>query len=290
MIVVTGASGQLGRRIVEQLLKRAPDTRIGVSVRDPEKVADLAARGVRVRRADYSDAASLRTAFEGATQVLLISSNDRKADPVAQHRTAVEVVKAAGAKRVVYTSQISSSPTSAFIPGITHGKTEAVLRESGLPFTALRNGFYATTALGFLENAIKAGELIAPEDGKFSWTGHDDLAEAAATVLMNDGRFDGATPPLTGSESLDFTDLAALASKLAGKDIKRITITDDEYVARMVKAGTPEMFARFSLGMFVAARRGEFSEVNPALEQLVGHRPMTVATLAASVMGSITES
>ena len=284
MIIVTGATGQLGRGIVEQLLKRLPAAKIGVSVRRVEKAQDLVALGVRVRRGDFDDAASLRLAFEGASQVLMVSSNAASTggDPIAQHRTAIEAAKAAGVTRVVYTSQISSSLSSAFNPGVDHGKTELMLRESGLAFTALRNGFYASHALGILGNAIKKGELMAPKDGKFSWTAHADLAEAAAAILADEGRFDGATPPLTGSEALDFADLAALASQVSGKDISRVTVSDEDYLARMVQGGTPARVAQFALGMFVASRRGEFAAVDPTLEGLVGHRPRTLRELFAA--------
>ena len=155
-----------------------------------------------------------------------------------------------------------------------------------MPFTALRNGFYASHALGVLGNAIKNGELVAPADGKFSWTAHSDLAEAAAAILVNEGRFNAATPPLTGSEALDFTDLAALASQATGREIRRITVNDDEYLARMVKAGTPARVAQFALGMFVASRRGEFAAVDPTLETLVEHRPVTLRQLLTAKLAA----
>jgi NAD(P)H dehydrogenase (quinone) len=293
MIIVTGATGQLGHAIVAQLLERVPATHIGVSVRDPSKVAGLAARdfakrGVRVRRGDYEDAESLRHAFEGASQVLMISSNAAASggDPVAQHRTAIDAAKAAGVRRIVYTSQISASPTSAFNPGVDHGATEALLRASGVPFTALRNGFYASHALGVLAGGIDRGEIVAPEDGKFSWTAHADLAEAAAVLLCDEGRFEGATPPLTGSEALDFADLAALASEITGREVRRITVTDDAYVAKMIAGGMPANVARFLLGMFVASRRGEFAAVDPTLEKLVGRAPITVRALLAAKLAA----
>lgn len=281
MIIVTGATGQLGRRIVQHLVKRTPAGTIGVSVRDPEKAHELVALGVRVRKGDFADAASLKHAFEGASQVLLVSSNAASTggDPIAQHRTAIDVAKSVGATRLLYTSQISSSSTSAFAPGQTHGATEVLLRESGLPFTALRNGFYASHALGILANAIKAGELVAPEDGPFSWTSHDDLAEGTAALLLSKTPIDGSTAPLTGFEALDFTGLAALASSSTGREIRRITVTDDQYVERMVKAGQPERVARFALGMFIAARRGEFATVDPTLERLIGHKPRSLGSL-----------
>ena len=284
MIVVTGASGQLGRSVVQQLLKRLPAAELGVSVRNPEKAQDLAALGVRVRRGDFEDAEGLRHAFEGAAQVLLVSSNARASggDPIAQHRTAIDAAKAAGAGRILYTSQIAASPTSAFNPALDHAATEALLRASGVPFTALRNGFYANSAVAMLRRASTGGELVTPADGKFSWTAHADLAEAAAVILCDEGRFDGPTPPLTGSEALDFGELCALASEVTGRELKRTSVTDDVYCENMVKAGTPLRVAHFALGMFVAGRRGEFAAVDPTLEQLLGRRPLTFKEILAA--------
>ena len=283
MIVVTGATGQLGRSIVEQLLKRTPASRIGVSVRDPEKAKGLAALGVRVRRGDFEDAESLRHAFEGASQVLMVSSNAAATggDPLAQHRRTIDVAKAAGVARIVYTSQIAASATSAFEPALDHAATEAMLQSSGLPFTALRNGFYAASAAMMLGRAISSGELVTPTDGKFSWTAHADLAEAAAIILCDEGRFNGPTPPLTGSVALDFGELCAVASELTGRTIRRVTVSDEDYCANMIKGGAPPKRATFALGMFVASRRGEFATVDPTLERLLGRKPITFKEVLA---------
>ncbi len=134
MIIVTGASGQLGHAIVLELLKLMPASEIGVSVRDPQKASDLEALGVRVRQGDFADPASLQHAFEGADQVLVVSSNARAygGDPLAQHTSAIEAARRAGVTRIVYTSQIAASPISAFAPAIDHAATEELLRQSGL--------------------------------------------------------------------------------------------------------------------------------------------------------------
>ena len=196
MIIVTGASGQLGRAIVQKLAQRVPVTQVGASVRDPEKANDLAALGVRVRRGDFDEPASLAHAFEGATQVLIVSSNAAATggDPLAQHQAAIEAARTAGAGRIVYTSHMAASSASAFPPMRDHAATEEMLRQSGLAWTALRNGFYGSSGLLFLGDALKTGVLEVPADGKVSWTAHADLAEAAAIVLADEGRYDGPTP------------------------------------------------------------------------------------------------
>lgn len=283
MIIVTGASGKLGRAIVENLVRRGGREPIGVSVRDPSRAAELAALGVRVRRGDFSDPQSLGPAFEGASQLLIVSSNGRAtgSDPLVQHQNAIDAARAAGVRRIIYTSQISASPTSAFSPGLDHAATEAMLRGSGMTFTSLRNGFYAAHAAGVVREMLETGESVAPADGKISWTAHADLAEAAAALVADDGRFEGATPPLTGSEALDLADLAALASQISGRSIRHVTLSDEDYRARRLAQGTPAHVVDFIMGMFLASRRGEFAAVDPTLEQLLGRRPIKLREILA---------
>src|SRR4051795_5665261 len=144
MIVVTGANGQLGRAIVEHLKARIPAADIGVSVRDPKKAEDL---GVRVRRGDFDDPVSLEHAFEGATQVLIVSAATTGEAALRQHRTAIEAARNAGAERIVYTSHMGANRASAFAPMPDHAATEATLEASTVPFTSLRNGFYAASGV-----------------------------------------------------------------------------------------------------------------------------------------------
>lgn len=192
MIIVTGASGQLGRAVVDTLLDRVPAEQLAVSVRDPARLADLRQRGVRVRRGDFDEPATLDEAFEGATTALIVSVNKLGDEAVRANRAAISAAASAGAKRIVYTSHLGMSPESAFPPCVTHAATEDALRDCGTAFTALRNGFYAATVPLLLRQALGSGELRVPEDGAVAWTAHADLAEAAARVLL-DGGFDGAT-------------------------------------------------------------------------------------------------
>jgi NAD(P)H dehydrogenase (quinone) len=286
MIIVTGASGQLGRGVVEQLLERVPADQVGVSVRSPEKAQWLSERGVRVRHGDFDDAASLRHAFEGAAQVLIVSASNTGGALLRQHRTAIEAARAAGVKRILYTSHMGSNPASPFAPMPDHAATEAVLQASGVAFTSLRNGFYATSGLMLMGQAVQTGQLIAPEDGPVSWTAHADLAEAAAIALADEGRLDGLTPPLTGTEALDLAGIAAIASDLSGRPIARVTVTDEQYRASLVSHGLPARQADMLTGLFAASRQGEFAAVDPTLERLLGRRPLSMrGVLAASLAG-----
>lgn len=284
MIIVTGASGQLGKETVERLLERVPAEQIGVSVRDPEKVPEFAARGVRVRRGDFEDPASLAHAFEGASRVLIVSTATTGAVAVRHHRTAIDAAKEAGAGRIIYTSHMGSNPASPFAPMVDHAATETALRDSGVPFTSLRNGFYAASGAMLLDNALRTGELAVPEDGPVSWTAHADLAEAAALALTGDGELDGLTPALTGSEAIGMTGMAEIAAELTGRTIRRSVVSDEEYRAGLVAHGLPEPSADLLLGIFAASRKGEFAEVDPTLARLIGRPPVSFREFLATTV------
>lgn len=270
MFVITGATGQLGSRIVDQLLARVPAATVGVSVRDVDRAAHLAGRGVRVRRGDFTDPATLEHAFAGADRVLIVSAAIRGGDAVTANRAAVDAARAAGAAHILYTSHQAASRDSLFPAQVTHAATEEHLAATGVPFTALRNGFYAG-ALGFvIGDALTTGRLAAPADGPVSWTAHDDLAEAAAIALAGQGVPDGVTPALTAGEALDLADVAGI---LTGRTVTRLVLDDDEWRAAAVARGMPGAAADFTLGMYRAARRGEFAVTDPTLQALLGRRP-----------------
>jgi len=271
MIIVTGATGHLGTQIVDRLLERVPAASVGVSVRDPAKARGLSDRGVRVRAGDFTDPGSLAHAFEGADQVLVISAAIRGGGAFDANRVAIDAAKAAGAGRVLYTSHQAASPDSLFPPQLVHAATEVHLAGQGVPFSALRNGFYAN-ALGIhLDSALSTGRIVVPEDGPVSWTAHQDLAEAAAIALTDGGTLDGISAPLTASVALDLGQVAGILSTLTGQTITRVTVSDDEWRASAIERGLPPMVADFSLGMFQAARRGEFAVTDPTLETVIGH-------------------
>lgn len=282
MIIVSGANGTLGRAVVEHLLDHLVPEEIGVSVREPEKAAPLAARGVRVRRGDFTDPDSLRDAFEGARQVLIVSSNTRAGDTLEQHRVAIDAAVAVGAERIVYTSHAGTGPDSQFPPARSHFATEQLLEDSGVAFTSLRNGFYAITPTYYLSSVPDTATIAVPQDGPVAWTTQADLAEAAALILADKGRFDGPTPPLTAAQALTFNDVAAILTDLTGKEVTRQIVKDDDFVSTMVSRGMPEPAAKFSLGMFLAARDGDFATVDPALEQLLGRTPTTLTEVLAT--------
>lgn len=284
MIVVTGATGKLGQRIVEQLVELLPAGQIGATAREPTKADALTKKGVRVRQGDFAQPASLASAFEGVTQLLLVSSNAEAygGDALAQHRAVIDAARAAGARRIVYTSHMGVSPTSAFSPMHNHAATEAMLRDSGIAYTALRNGFYASTVPMAVGDAASSGVLATPQDGKVSWTAHADLAAAAAQIVMQEGRFDGPTPPLTAAEALDFADVATILSQLHGRPVEWQPISDEEQEKRLSANGVPAHVIGIMLGMYRAARVGEFAAVDPTLATLLGRNPTSLRDVLAA--------
>ena len=281
MIVVTGSNGHLGRAVVEALLTRVSPARIAAGARDPGGATALAARGVDVRACDFTRADNLAAAFAGAAQVLVVSVDKLGEPALRMHRSAIEAARAAGARRVLYTSHVGARTHSPFAPASDHAATEAFLADGGLTFTSFRHGFYAESALHLVGQGLQAGEIVAPEDGPVSWTARADLAEADAIVLAEEGRLDGVTPKLTAPEALTMADLAAIASELTGRAIGRVTVSDDEWVNATVARGTPAPMADMLLGFYRAARRGDFASTDPTLEALLGRRPRTMRDMLA---------
>ena len=272
MIIITGATGALNGATVDHLLARVPASQIAVVARDVAKAQRFADLGVDVRRGDYGDAASLPAAFDGADQLLLVSSSDPAADAVALHRTAIDAAVVAGVGRILYTSHQGAALDTPFGPGRDHAATEGLLADSGVAWTSLRNGFYAHS-LGWLTGPWReAGVIAVPADGPVSWTSRDDEAEAAAIVIAADGAYDGPVT-LTAASAPTLDDVAVMASELSGRRIERIVVGDEEWVAAQVAAGRPEMMARFTLGMYRAAREGFFAGVDPLLGTLLGREP-----------------
>ncbi|MEU8156191.1 NmrA family NAD(P)-binding protein [Micromonospora sp. NPDC048986] len=284
MFVVTGATGQLGSQIVDRLLDRLPPDAVGVSVRDVDRAAGLAERGVRVRAGDFTDPATLEHAFAGADKVLVVSASIRGHAAIAANRAAIDAARAAGANRILYTSHQAASRDSLFAAQPTHAATEEHLAGLGVPFTALRNGFYASTLSLSIGTALETGQLVAPADGPVSWTAHADLAEAAAVALTEDGVLDGVTAPLTAPEMLDLEAVAAILSDIMGRTVERVVADDDEWRASAIARGMPAAAADFTLGMYRAARAKEFAVTDPTLETVIGHRPARVRAVLETLV------
>ncbi len=280
MIIITGATGALNGATVDQLLERLPASEITVAVRDVDKAERFAQLGVAVRHGDYADPDSLPAAFAGADQLLLVSASDPGADAVSLHRAAIDAAVAAGVGRVLYTSHQGAGLDSPFSPARDHAQTEQLLADSGIPWTSLRNGFYAHSLNWLMGNWRETGIITVPCDGPVSWTAREDAAEAAAIILASNGAYDGLTT-LTASTAPTFTDVAGIASDVTGRAIQCKVLGEDEWIAAQVAQGTQEFMARFSLGIYQAAQKGRFGGTDPLLTDLLGREPRTVRELLA---------
>ncbi|MEY9854754.1 NAD(P)H dehydrogenase (quinone) [Catenulispora sp. GAS73] len=280
MLVITGATGALNGATVDHLLERVPAEEITVAVRDVAKAERFAQRGVAVRHCDYADPASLPAAFDGADQLLLVSTNDPTADAVSLHRTAIDAAVAAGVGRILYTSHQAAALGSPFGPGHDHAVTEQLLADSGLPWTSLRNGFYAHSLTWLAGPWRETGVIAVPGDGPVSWTAREDAAEAAAVIIASDGAYDGPTT-LTASAAPTFQEIAATASELTGRTIECVAVDENEWAAAQIDHGTPEVMARLLLGFYRAAQQGCFAGVDPLLGKLLGREPRTARDFLA---------
>ncbi len=274
MIVITGATGALNGATVDHLLGRVPAEEIAVAVRDPAGATRFAALGIGVRRADYADPRSLPGAFDGADQLLLVSSNDPRADAVGLHGAAIEAATAVGVGRILYTSHQGAGIDSPFKPARGHAATERLLAESGVAWTALRNGFYAHSLDPLAGPWRETGAVTVPADGPVSWTAREDAAEAAAVILASHGAHDGPTT-LTAGAAPTFEDIAVIASEVTGDEVTCVVVDPDEWVATQIARGMPEFAARFTLGVYLAAAEGRFAGVDPLLGELLGRAPRT---------------
>lgn len=278
MIVVTGASGQLGRLVIEALLKKLPAAEIVAAVRHPEKVADLAARGVQVRQADYDQPASLASAFKGADKLLLISASE-VGRRVPQHRAVIEAAKAAGVGLLAYTS-ILHADTSPLPLAAEHQETESLIRASGLPAVILRNGWYSENYLAGIPAALQYGVVLGSAgEGRIASAARADYAEAAAAVLMLDNQA-GRIYELAGDQAYTLGDLAREISQQSGKAVAYQNLPESEFKAALLGAGLPEGLATLLAESDIGASKGGLFDDGRQLSRLIG-RPTT--PLAAQI-------
>ena len=273
-IVITGATGGLGSEIARQLLHIAPASLLGVSVRDPARAERLREAHVRVRHGDFDDPATLDDAFEGAKSLLIISTRGDNQQRVVQHRSAIEAAKRAGVQHLYYTS-IVQREGSPFLPVEGHLQTEADLAASGLAYTIFRNGQYIENLPLFLGSSIETGDLALPPDGPVAWVARTDLAEGIARAMLSGDR-PQASLVLTGPESLDFDDIAGIASSIIGQPIRRRVIDSTGYAQTLVSNGAPEGLAAALASGFESRAAGELALVDPALREMLGRSLLTV--------------
>jgi NAD(P)H dehydrogenase (quinone) len=274
-IFVTGASGHLGRAIIDHLLRDqgiAP-SRIIAGSRSPDKLSDLSAKGVTVRKADFEDAAGLEKAFAGAGTVLIVSTDalDGAGTRLRQHQTAVAATVKAGVKRLAYTSlpKAESSRVS-FAPD--HYGTERAIKATGLPYLIFRNNWYQENLFMSLPQALKSGQwYTSAADGRTAYVARDDIAAAIAGALANPPA-DSKIYTLTGTEAFTNDEIAKLASDILGKPIQLVNLTDEQLAGGMKAAGVPEAYVPTFVSFDAATRAGDLAEITADVETLSGRK------------------
>ena len=272
-IVITGATGQLGRHVVEALLERnVPAEDIVAAGRSVEKLAGFAERGVRVKAMDYADARSVAAALKGAQKVLLISGSE-VGQRVEQHRTVIEAAKAEGVELLAYTS-IANADTTGMRLAAEHQATEAILRESGVPFVLLRNGWYLENYTDQLPGTLAQGGLAGSAgDGRVSAASRADYAHAAAAVLVAEEQA-GKVYELGGDNAFSMADLAAEITAATGKAITYQDLPAPDYAGMLAGFGVPEAFADILADSDLGIARGDLLVSTGDLRRLIG-RPAT---------------
>ncbi|RKG94061.1 SDR family oxidoreductase [Corallococcus terminator] len=282
MIVVTGATGKLGRFVVEGLLKKVPANQVAVAVRDPEKAKDWAARGVQVRKVDYSQPETLAGAFGKGDGVLLISANEvGKRFP--QHSAVIEAAKKAGVKLLAYTSAPYADTSGIKLVG-EHKATEEAIKASGLPYAFLRNGWYFENYTDNLAPALEYGVVQgSAKDGRVSAASRKDYADAAVEVLTGTGH-ENQVYELAGDTAFTLTEYAAEVSRQSGKKVAYVDLPVPEYSAALVKVGLPQVYADILADADAGLAKGELYNDSHTLSRLIGRSTTKLADAVGAAL------
>jgi len=285
-IVVTGATGKLGRLVIAELLRIAPRAHVIGLVRKASGAQDLAARGVELREANYDNSASITAALAGADKVLLISSN-AVGQRVPQHRNVIDAAKAAGVKLLAYTS-ILRADTNPMPLAEEHRATEALIRSSGVPSVLLRNGWYSENYTGNVAAVIQSGTVLgAAGDGRISSAARADYAAAAAAVLASDAKSQaGKVYELAGDTAYTLSEFAAEIARQSGKPVLYTNLSAEAYRAALVSVGLPESFARIYADSEATVGSGTLYGASGDLSKLIGRRTTPVVQSIAAALAA----
>lgn len=272
MIVITGASGQLGRLVIDELLKSVPASELVAAVRSPEKAEAFEKKGVQVRQADYTRPDTLDAAFRGAEKVLLISSSE-VGQRVPQHANVIAAAKKAGVGLLAYTSILHADATPLSL-GSEHKKTEAILAESGVPYVVLRNGWYTENYAAGIPIALQQGAVLGcAGEGRISSAARADYAAAAAAVLLADDQA-GNVYELAGDDAYTLAEFAAEVAKQSGKAVIYRDMPAAEYTSALIGAGFPDGMAQLLAQSETGASKDGLFDDSKTLSRLIG-RPTT---------------
>jgi NAD(P)H dehydrogenase (quinone) len=277
-IAITGASGQLGRLVADQLLDTVAPAEVVLLTRDPAKLADYAERGADVRAADFDRPDELVDAFAGVERVLLIST-DAVGARVEGHRAAIAAAAKAGVRHIAYTSVSEPTPDNPAGVVADHAATEEALRESGLAWTMLRNNLYADMQVDTVAQAAASGQLVTNVgDGGAAYVTRADCAAVAVGVLTTEGH-EGKAYDVTGPRAYTATDLAALAAQQSGNPVEVVQVDDEAYTAGLVSEGLPDFIAPLLTSFGTATRLGKLATVTDVVETIGGRKPTPLSAL-----------
>lgn len=283
MYVVTGATGQLGRLVIEQLLKSVPAGHIIAAVRSPEKAADLAAQGVQVRKADYSQPSTLDSAFKGAERILLISSSEI-GQRATQHQAVIDAAQRAQVKLLAYTSVLHAN-ISLLSLAEEHRQTEAALARSGLPFALLRNGWYTENYAASIPAALEHEAMFgSAAEGRISSASRADYAQAAVAVLTSPEDQAGRVYEWAGDEAYTLSEFAAELSRQAGKTVPYTDLPQADFQAALIQAGLPAYVADLLADSDAAAAKGALFDDSRQLSAVLGRPTTPLATTIAATL------
>ncbi|MFD7464874.1 SDR family oxidoreductase [Streptomyces tendae] len=280
-IVVTGATGHLGRHVVRQLLEKVPADQVTAVVRNRDKAADLAARGVRLAVADYNAPETFDDLFAAGDRVLLISGNEFDKGRVRQHTIVIDAAKKAGVALLAYTSAPSSLKAAL---ADDHRATEEVLINSGVPYVLLRNGWYHENYTEQLAPVLEHGAVVqAAGEGRISSASRADYAAAAVAVLTGEGH-ENTAYELGGDEAWGFAEYAAELSRQTGREIAYNPVSVEDYTAILTGAGVPGPLADVFAGVDAAIAKGELVVSTGDLSRLAGRPTTPLAEAVATAL------
>lgn len=274
----------MGRLIVNDLIEKQGSAKgLAVSVRDPEKAADMAAKGVTVRKADYKDLASLQKAFTGVETLVFISGDSPVVEErIAQHHNVVDAAKAAGVQRVIYTGTLDADPQSPFVYSVIHTDTEATIKASGLGWTLLRPGTYAD--VGTAQQALATGVLATATQGSVSYISREDIARAASAVAL-DPSTSGKIYELTGPEAVSYPQFAEILSQVSGKPIQYVAVTYEQLESNLKQAGLPGFVVALVTSIQRAIAEGRQAKVSSDVKLLTGRAAEPFAEVLKRELG-----
>ncbi|MDO9187651.1 MAG: SDR family oxidoreductase [Bacteroidia bacterium] len=286
MILITGATGHLGKATIDFLLQKgiSPDN-ISALARSAEKAEELKAKGINIKIGDYDNYASLAEAFKGVDKLLLVSGSDlvKRGE---QHKNAINAAKEVGVKHIIYTSVLRKNETEtspiAFLTQ-QHIETEKLIKATGIPYTLLLNSLYADVLPGFFgEKVLETGVFLPAGNGKATFTARTDMAEATANILITEGH-ENKEYIIANTENNDLHEVATILGELSGKRVNYLSPSKETYLETVTKAGLPQEYAGIFASFSEAIEQGEFETANTDLENLLGRKPTTIKAFLTQV-------